>query len=72
MRFGLFHSIQLPDPKQQVKYYKDALAQVQHAEHLGFDSVWITEHHFSRHGIVSATLSLLALGGLAMLRRRSA
>ena len=33
---------------------------VRHAEQLGFDSVWITEHHFSRHGIVSATLSLLA------------
>ena len=27
---------------------------------MGFESVWITEHHFSRHGIVSATLSLLA------------
>ena len=60
MKFGLFHSIQLPDPTQQVKYYKDALAQVLHAEKLGFDSVWITEHHFSRHGIVSATMSLLA------------
>ena len=60
MKFGLFHSIQLPDPTQQVKYYKDALAQVLHAEKLGFDSVWITEHHFSRHGIVSSTMSLLA------------
>ena len=60
MKFGLFQSVQLPNPKEQVKYYKDALAQVRHAEQLGFDSVWITEHHFSRHGIVSATLSLLA------------
>ena len=60
MKFCLFHSIQLPVPKEQVRYYKEALAQVQHAERLGFDSVWITEHHFSRHGIVSATLSLLA------------
>ncbi len=60
MRFGLFQSVQLPDPQQQVKYYKDALEQVVRAEQLGFDSVWVTEHHFSRHGIVSATLSLLA------------
>ena len=60
MRFGLFQSVQLPDPQQQVKYYKDALEQVVQAEQLGFDSVWVTEHHFSRHGIVSATLSLLA------------
>lgn len=60
MKFGLFQSVQLPNPHEQVRYYKDALAQVRHAEQLGFDSVWITEHHFSRHGIVSATLSLLA------------
>ena len=60
MKFGLFQSVQLPDPNEQVKYYTEALAQVRHAEQLGFDSVWITEHHFSRHGIVSATLSLLA------------
>jgi len=59
MKFGLFQSVQLPDPTQQVKYYEDAMTQVRHAETLGFDSVWITEHHFSRHGIVSATLSLL-------------
>lgn len=60
MRFGLFQSVQLPDPQAQVRYYKEALEQVLWAEQLGFDSVWVTEHHFSRHGIVSATLSLLA------------
>ena len=60
MRFGLFQSVQLPDPREQARYYREALEQVIHAEKLGFDSVWITEHHFSRHGIVSATLSLLA------------
>ena len=60
MKFGLFQSVQLPDPNEQVRYYKEAMDQVRHAETLGFDSVWVTEHHFSRHGIVSATLSLLA------------
>ena len=60
MQFGLFQSVQLPDPKEQVRYYKNALEQVLRAEELGYDSVWVTEHHFSRHGIVSATMSLLA------------
>jgi probable F420-dependent oxidoreductase len=60
MKFGLFQSVQLPDPDQQQKYYKEAMEQVLWAEQLGFDSVWITEHHFTRHGIVSATLSVLA------------
>ena len=60
MKFGLFHSVQLPDPAREKKYYKEALDQVLWAEQLGYDSVWFTEHHFSRHGIVSATLSVLA------------
>ncbi len=60
MKFGLFQSVQLPDPGAQVKYYKEALQQVLWAEQLGFDSVWLTEHHFSRHGIVPASLTVLA------------
>ncbi len=65
MKFGLFHSVQLPDPSKQNQYYRDALEQVLWAEQLGYDSVWMTEHHFSRHGIVSASLSVLAyLAGL--------
>ena len=65
MKFGLFHSVQLPDPARQNEYYRDALEQVLWAEQLGYDSVWMTEHHFSRHGIVSASLSVLAyLAGL--------
>ena len=60
MKFGLFHSVQLPNPSEQERYYREALEQVLHAERLGYDSVWFTEHHFTRHGIVSATLSVLA------------
>ena len=60
MKFGLFHSVQLPDPTREKKYYQEALDQVLWAEQMGYDSVWFTEHHFSRHGIVSATLSVLA------------
>lgn len=67
MKFGLFHSVQLPDPEKQAAYYKEALEQVLWAEQLGYDSVWMTEHHFSRHGIVSA--SLLVLAYLAALTR---
>lgn len=60
MKFGLFHSVQLPEPAEQAKYYEEALQQVLWAEQLGFHSVWFTEHHFSRHGIVSASMTVLA------------
>ena len=52
--------MQLPEPSAQQRYYTEALDQVLIAEQLGFDSVWFTEHHFTRHGIVSATMSVLA------------
>tara|TARA_B100001013_G_C24617457_1_gene445798 strand:+ start:526 stop:1578 length:1053 start_codon:yes stop_codon:yes gene_type:complete len=65
LKFGLFHSVQLPDPTAQQRYYSEALDQVIEAEQLGFDSVWFTEHHFTRHGIVSSTMAVLAyLAGL--------
>ena len=60
MKFGLFQSVQLPEPGAQVQYYQEALQQVRWAEQLGFHSVWFTEHHFSRHGIVPASLTVLA------------
>ena len=61
MRFGVFQSIQMPDPKTEVRYYKkEALEQVQWAEQLGYDSAWLTDHHLSRHSIVSSTLAVLA------------
>ena len=60
MKFGLFHSVQLPNPSEQERYYREALEQVLHAERLGYSSVWFTEHHFTRHGIVSATASVLS------------
>lgn len=60
MKFGIFQSVQLPEPGAQRQYYQEALEQVRHAEQLGFDSVWFTEHHFSRHGIVSASLNVLS------------
>src|SRR5262245_37507264 len=60
MKFGLFQSVQLPEPGAQAKYYREALEQVRWAEDLGYHSVWFTEHHFSRHGIVPASMAVLA------------
>lgn len=60
MEIGLFHSIQWPEGSAQRERYEQSLAQAQLAEELGFDSVWFTEHHFSRHGIVSNSLAALS------------
>jgi alkanesulfonate monooxygenase SsuD/methylene tetrahydromethanopterin reductase-like flavin-dependent oxidoreductase (luciferase family) len=59
MQIGLFHSIQWPEGSDQADRYEQALTQACAADDLGFDSVWLTEHHFSRHGIVSDSLTVL-------------
>jgi hypothetical protein len=40
--------------------YHDILKRAKLAEELGFDSVWIAEHAFSEHGIISSPHRLLA------------
>jgi probable F420-dependent oxidoreductase len=60
MEIGLFHSVQWPQGSSQLERYEQSLAQAIAADELGFDSVWLTEHHFSRHGIVADSLAVLA------------
>lgn len=60
MRVGLFHTVQWPEGTEQRNCYEESLAQAVVAEELGFESLWLTEHHFFRHGIVSDSLSVLS------------
>jgi alkanesulfonate monooxygenase SsuD/methylene tetrahydromethanopterin reductase-like flavin-dependent oxidoreductase (luciferase family) len=49
MKFALFNQLQIPKPWRQnaeVLMYKDAIAEAVHAEAVGFDAYWQTEHHF--------------------------
>ena len=49
MKFGIFIDLQLPRPWQQgdeSKLFHEALEQVELADRLGIDYVWVQEHHF--------------------------
>jgi len=49
MKFGLFFTLQLPRPwddDSERRLFHEALAQVELAEQLGFDTVWVVEQHF--------------------------
>ena len=67
MKFGILFTSH-PDPKTEVYPHRDihkrVTREIVEAEQLGFDSVWIAEHHFSnRYGILPdpfAYLSYLA------------
>jgi alkanesulfonate monooxygenase SsuD/methylene tetrahydromethanopterin reductase-like flavin-dependent oxidoreductase (luciferase family) len=49
MQFGIFYEHQLPKPwsdDDEFRLLRDALAQVELADRLGFDYAWEVEHHF--------------------------
>lgn len=60
MKFGLFILPSWPDEgkSQQGRILGEAVEQAQYAEELGFDAVWLAEHHFCRFGIVPNALSM--------------
>ena len=66
MKVGLFQTVQWPEGSQQQQRYRELIEQCEVAEKLGYDSVWLTEHHFTRHGITSDSLALVHSSGLAM------
>ena len=49
-----------PVSRTDVQVYEDILKGAELAEDLGFDSVWIAEHAFSEHSIISSPHSLLS------------
>lgn len=58
MKFGLFFEAQCPRPwasDTEQKVFQEGLAELELADRLGFDYVWVTEHHgLEEHSHVSA------------------
>jgi alkanesulfonate monooxygenase SsuD/methylene tetrahydromethanopterin reductase-like flavin-dependent oxidoreductase (luciferase family) len=62
MKFGLFGGARLgpADVLGDSYNYKDFISYVRDAEQLGFESIFLVEHHFTGSGQVSASLNLLS------------
>jgi alkanesulfonate monooxygenase SsuD/methylene tetrahydromethanopterin reductase-like flavin-dependent oxidoreductase (luciferase family) len=62
MKFGLFGGARLGpnNPLADSYNYKDFIAYVRDAEDLGFESIFLVEHHFTGAGQLSASLNLLS------------
>ena len=60
MKFGLFilPSWSTDSKHEQSRILGEAVEQAQYAEELGFDAVWLAEHHFCRFGIVPTAISM--------------
>jgi alkanesulfonate monooxygenase SsuD/methylene tetrahydromethanopterin reductase-like flavin-dependent oxidoreductase (luciferase family) len=59
---GLFFTFRNPEPwrRDQARLYADCLEEIRVAEEVGFDSVWLGEHHFTDDGFVAAPLTVAA------------
>lgn len=70
MNFGLWYDFRNPEPwcRPFESFYADTLAQIADAESLGFDSVWLTEHHFCDDGYTPSPLVIA--GAIAAATRR--
>ncbi len=70
VRFGLVYDFRNPERWQRPwpELFAALLEQIVYAEELGFDSIWITEHHFVEDGYTPAPLTLLT--AIAMRTKR--
>jgi len=62
VRFGLVYDFRNPKQwqRQWPEHFSGLLDQIVYAEGLGFDSIWITEHHFVEDGYTPSPVVLLA------------
>ena len=60
--FGLWYDFRNPEPWQIdfEQFYHERLDQIARAETMGFDSVWLTEHHFCDDGYTPSPLVIHA------------
>ena len=60
MKFGMFYLFSdFGDiPQQQV--FSEVLEEIEYGEELGFDSVWLPEHHFAVYGMLGNPMTLAA------------
>jgi alkanesulfonate monooxygenase SsuD/methylene tetrahydromethanopterin reductase-like flavin-dependent oxidoreductase (luciferase family) len=61
VHFGLWYDFRNPPawPRSLETFYREAIDQIAWAEKLGFDSIWVSEHHFVRDGYTPSPLVLL-------------
>jgi probable F420-dependent oxidoreductase len=72
LSFGLWYDFRNPAPWRRPwqRLYQETLEQVAWADSLGFDSVWLSEHHFTDDGYLPALLPMLAALAMRTSRMR--
>ena len=67
MRFGTYYFLQAPPAVGHPDVIRHEIEQMMWTEELGFDSIWLTEHHFIDYGL---SVSPAVLAAAAAMRTR--
>ena len=67
MRFGTYYFLQAPPEAAHPEVVQREIEQMAWTEALGFDSIWLTEHHFIEYGL---SVSPAVLAAAAAMRTR--
>jgi alkanesulfonate monooxygenase SsuD/methylene tetrahydromethanopterin reductase-like flavin-dependent oxidoreductase (luciferase family) len=65
MKFGIMNLFPVREGESDRNVMLDTLEEIELADQLGFDSVWLAEHHFSEYGILGNPLNF----GMAIAER---
>jgi alkanesulfonate monooxygenase SsuD/methylene tetrahydromethanopterin reductase-like flavin-dependent oxidoreductase (luciferase family) len=68
MRFGTYYFLQAPPALPHPEVVRNEMEQMRWTEELGFDSLWLTEHHFIEYGL-SVSPAVLAAAAATSTRR---
>ena len=62
MKFGIIHDFRNPRQWRRPfpQFYQEILDQIVRAEELGYDNVWLAEHHFADDGYNPSPLTTAA------------
>src|SRR2546426_8224809 len=70
MRFGTYYFLQAPPALAHPEVVRREIEQMAWTEELGFDSIWLTEHHFIEYGLSVSPAVLAAAAAMRTPRGR--
>jgi len=65
VKFGIMNLFPVADGASDHQVLRETLDEIQLADELGFDSIWLAEHHFSKYGILGSPVNF----GMAVAER---
>ncbi|MFF5225692.1 LLM class flavin-dependent oxidoreductase [Dactylosporangium sp. NPDC000521] len=65
MKFGIMNLFPVNEGTSDHQVLRETLDEIQLADELGFDSIWLAEHHFSKYGILGSPINF----GMAVAER---